>query len=630
MLQKIRDSLQSQRWLAGAVLGVLALVFAAWGAYGIVDLNIAGGDYAAKVAGEKISIEDARQAWSQQQGEWQQRFGGELPDEFKRQLQSELLEDLVRSTALSAHARELGYRVTDEQIRTALREIPAFQIDGKYSPQVARERLAQAGISLPAFEADLRRGLQRTQIQRGIQASDFVTSSELERLHGLEDEQREVRYATLTSDKFAGNATVADTDVQEYLKKHQSNYMTPESVRLAYGELRLDQLAAQVPVTDAELREAYDKSKVGFVQPEKRRARHILIKDDPTALKKAQEVLAEAKSGADFSALAKKYSTDAGSAAQGGDLGWAERSYFVAPFADALFSMSPGEIRGPVKTQFGYHILKLDEIQPGKTRAFAEVRPELEAQVRRDQASDQLGDAQERIARRLEESGADFEALVKEFSLHTGEVPSFERGSGGAPLGGAPELQEVVFSTPVLQEKRIGGPIVLGEDRLIVVKVLEHRLPAPRPMSEVREQVIAAIRKERGAAAAEKAADAARARLLSGASFDDVTQKLGVSSEPARFISRNDTAVPTPIRTVVFAAPKPKGKPLYRTATLEDGAAAIVAVTAARLDPTGIAGEARAARIAQAAAQHGTGDVAAYIEELRRNADVSKNSKAFE
>jgi peptidyl-prolyl cis-trans isomerase D len=355
-----------------------------------------------------------------------------------------------------------------------------------------------------------------------------------------------------------------------------------------------------------------------------------LIKDGPAALKRAQDIVAEAKSSTDFSALAKKYSTDVGSAAQGGDLGWAERSYFVAPFADALFAMSQGEIRGPVKTQFGYHILKLDEIQPGKTRTFEEVRPELEAQVRRDQASDQLGDAQERISRRLEESGADFDALVKEFGLQTGEVPSFQRGSGGAPLGAAPELQEVVFSTPVLQEKRIGGPIVLGEDRLIVVKALEHRLPAPRPVSEVRDEVIAAIRKERGAAAAEKAADVARARLLSGASFDDVARELGVSGEPARFISRDDTAVPAPVRTLVFEAPKPAGKPLYRTAKLEDGGAAIVAITAVRLDPTSIAGEARATRIAQAAAEHGTGDVAAYIEELRRNADVSKNPKAFE
>src|SRR5687768_291835 len=233
MLQRIRDGLQGQRWLALLIIGVLALVFAAWGAYGIVDLNVAGGAYAAKVEGEKISVEEAREAWTQQQAQWAQQFGGELPEPFKRQLQNELLEGLVRNAALSQHARKQGYRVTDAQIHAALREIPAFQIDGKYSPDVAKGRLAQAGISLSAFEADLRRGLQRTQLQRAIQASDFVTPLELERLHALEDEQREVRYASFTPEKFAGDAPVDDAAVQAYYKKNQSAYLTTESVRLS-------------------------------------------------------------------------------------------------------------------------------------------------------------------------------------------------------------------------------------------------------------------------------------------------------------------------------------------------------------------------------------------------------------
>src|SRR5262249_6460249 len=150
----------------------------------------------------------------------------------------------------------------------------------------------------------------RTQIQKGLQSSDFVTPLELERLHALEDEQREVRYATLSAEKFAGTQAVDDAAVQDYLKKHPSEYMTPESVRLAYAELRVDQLATQISVTEADARAAYDKSKDRYVQPEKRRARHILIKDSgPDALKKAQDVLVQAKApGADFSTLAKKYS----------------------------------------------------------------------------------------------------------------------------------------------------------------------------------------------------------------------------------------------------------------------------------------------------------------------------------
>ena len=237
---------------------------------------------------------------------------------------------------------------------------------------------------------------------------------------------------------------------------------------------------------------------------------------------------------------------------------------------------------------------------------------------------------QERLARKLEEAGADFDALVKEYGLQAGEVASFERGAGGAPLGSTPELQEIVFGQPVLEEKRIGGPLVLGEDRLVIVKDLEHHKPAPRPLAEVRDQIVTAIRKERGSAAAEKAADDGRARLLSGASFDDVARELGVSAEAAHFVSRDDSATPAAIRTLVFATPRPLDKPLYRSVKLEDGGAAIVAITATRVDPAGSSAERRKARIETAIARDGGGDVAAYVNELRRKTSVSMNPKAFE
>jgi len=265
-----------------------------------------------------------------------------------------------------------------------------------------------------------------------------------------------------------------------------------------------------------------------------------------------------------------------------------------------------------------------------KTRSFDEARAEIDAQLRHDRAQDRLGDTQEQIARKLEQPGADFDALVKEFGLKTGEVPSFERGSGGAPLGAAQELQEVVFSAPVLNEKRIGGPVVLGEDRLVIVKALEHRMPKPRPVAEVRDQIVAAIAKERGTAAAAKAADATRARLLSGASFDDAMKEIGVTAEPAHFVSRKDPATPAPIRSAIFDSAKPAGKPVFRTVKLDDGGSAVVAITAVRRDPSASAPERQSARSSEAASRHGEGDVAAYIEEVRNRADVAKNPKAFE
>jgi peptidyl-prolyl cis-trans isomerase D len=526
--------------------------------------------------------------------------------------------------------------VTDAQLQEAIRSEGAFQIDGKYSPQAAKARLAQAGVSLATFTTKTRDALERMQLQIPIEASEFLTAGEQERLRALTDQQREVRYALLTPAKFQGTAGVDETEVAAYYASHQAQYMTVESVKLEYGELRVDQLAAQITVSDSELHDAYAKAKDKYVVPEKRRASHILIqiasdKDaDATARKKAEDVLAQARAGKDFAALAKQYSQDVGSAAKGGDLGWAERSNFVAPFADALFSTPAGEIRGPVKTQYGYHVIQVEEIQPGKAETFEQARGEIEAQLRRDRASDRFGDRQEQLQKRLEQPGADFDAIAKEFQLLTGQVAQFLRGVGGAPLGTSNELQDAVFNPAVLDEGRIGGPVLLGEDRIVIVKDLEHHKASARPMSEVHEIIIAAILKQRGRAAAVKAGDAARDKLSAGASFDDVLRELGVSAEPAHFVGRTDPSLPAPIRDAVFRAPKPDGKPVYRTLTLPEGGAALFALTNVRTrgdvsDPKADADAAQKALLRQA-----DGNVEAYTTEVRRTAVVKKNPKAFE
>lgn len=640
MLQSIRDGLQSHKWLMYTVLGALALIFAAWGAYGIVDVSIGGSNYAAEAGGQKVSLESARNAWLQQQTQYQQRLGGEIPPEQKRMLQDHLLESLIRDALLTERAHDLGYRVSEKDVLTAVREEPAFQLDGKYSAEIAKERLAQAGISLGAFEEELRGALQRSQVENGIAVSDFQTPAEIQRARELQNEQREVRYALLPSDKYSANVQVDDAAVQAYYKDHQAQYMTPELAHLQYAELRLDQLAAQVTPSEADLRAAYEKNKSRYVEPEKRHARHILIpfgKDDAAARKQAQDVFAQAKAGKDFGALAKQYSQDPGSANKGGDLGWADREQFKGPFADALFGMAVGEIRGPVKTQYGYHIIKLDEIQPGKVKTFEEARPELEAELKRNSATDRFGEIQEQVQAKVDLVGNDLDTLAKEFNLQTGDVPQFLRGSGGAPLGVAQPIQDMVFGDSALQPGHIGGPVLVGEDRLVLVKVLEHRKPQAKPLAEVRDGIVAVIRKERGSQAALKAAQDGQSKLEAGTSFDDVARSLGVSAEPARFVGRSDASIPAQLRDLVFNSPKPTGKAVYRAVALQTGGAALLAVTKLRTEAPQPGKEQQEALVKQQllqakqdAALHGQSDTVAYVEEMRRTADVRKNPKAFE
>jgi peptidyl-prolyl cis-trans isomerase D len=632
MLQRIGDALKGQKWLAYIVLGALAVVFAAWGAYGIVNLNFGASSYAAEANGAKIALEDAHNAWLRQQTLWQQRLGGtEIPAELRTKLQDQVLESLIRSAILTERTEDLGYRVSHAALADAVQNEPAFQINGQYSPEAARAALAQAGISLETYEAELRTEVQRTQLEGGIRASDFVTPAELARLSDLEGQEREVRYLMLPADLFKSAAKVDDAAVEAYYKSHLSQYMTPESVHLQYAELRLDSLAAQQSVSDADLRAAYEKSKSRLEVPEKRRARHILItgKDDASARAQAEQVLAQAKSGKDFSALAKQYSQDPGSANNGGDLGFADRNSFVKPFADALFSMKVGDIAGPIKTQFGYHIIRLDEIQAGKAKSFDEARNELEAQVRRDHATDRFGDVQEQLSSKLAEPGADLNALAEQYHLQQGDVASYAKGAGGAPLGAAPALQELLFGEPPLAVGRLGGPVLLGDDRLVIVKVLDHRKPAPQPLADVRAGIVAALTREQESTAALKAAESAREKLAAGASFDEVAKELKVTADPAHFIGRTDPSVPTQVRGAAFSAPRPAGKPEFRTVALSDGGAALVAVTAVRTAATR-AVSVHSERGLQEAQQLGTADAKAYEEEVRRTADVRKNPKAFD
>lgn len=636
MLQKIGDSLKGKKLVAYIVLIPIAFIFAVWGAAGIVQMDFFGQpNYAAKVNGEPIPLAQVSDAWREQQSRFQQQFGSEIPAETRRLLQDNLLESFIRQQLVSDRARASGYRVDAQRLRAAIEQEPAFQLDGKYNEQLALARLAQVGLTAERYRADVRRDLQNAELERALVISDFATPQELSRRFALEDEQREVRWAVVPAARYLGSVSLDEAAIAAFYEQNSARWIRPEAVRLRYAELRADQVAASVVVTEADLQDLYAQNRDRYSVPEKRRARHILIPieggNEAAARKQAEAVLAEVRAGKDFSALARQYSKDSGSAAQGGDLGWADRQAFVGPFADALFAMQPGATSDLVKTEFGFHIIRLDGIEPAKVQAFEEARLDLEDAVRRDKLADLFGEKQEEVQRRVERPGADLDAIAKDLGLTVGEVPEFVRGSGGAPFGADRGLQEVVFGDAVLNLRRIGGPVPIGEDRFVIVKVLEHRKAAPKPLAEVRDEVVAALRQQRAAEAARAAAEAARARLEAGESLESVARALGVTAEPARFVGRGDPSAPAELIEAAFAARRPQaGKPVWQAVTLDqDGGAALLAVTQARLEPQTGNAQLRAQRISEAAQRAGRADAAAYVLEMRRKAKVKINRATF-
>lgn len=627
MLQKLGDALKGKKTLSWLILIPLAMVFAIWGATGAVSLDFIGPkNYAAKVEGSEISLQEAGRLWQEQQSQWAGQFGTDIPEDLKPSLQDGIIERLIRSELISARTRDAGYRVDGARVQESIRGEQAFQVDGQYNETLALARLAQLGITAEQYRADVRRVLQSEELQRALFAGEFLTPLEIGRRIALEDEQREVRYALFPAAKYRANIRLSDADLAAWYEKNSKQFLTPESVRLQFAEASAADLSGQVVVAESDLLNLYAKNKDRYVEPERRRARHILLATE----KEANDVLAQLKAGGDFAALATRLSKDTGSASNGGDLGFSEKSAFVGPFADAVFAMKEGELRGPVKTEFGFHVIRLEGIQAGRNKSFQEVRADLESEYRRSRLADLFGEKQDAVQQRLEQSGADLATIAKDLGLKLGEAPVYLRGAGSAELAASADLDALVFGDTVLNQRRIGGPIAIGEDRFVVVKVLEHRKPAVPALADVRAKVVEAATNERATEEARKAAESVAKVVGEGGSFDTLAKGLGATPNAARFIDRRDPAVPADVRTAAFDVARPAaGKPSAKAVITKDGAAVVV-VSQTRVLPSAGDAAVRAARGQELAGRQALGSLAAYVEDMREKAKVTKNPQAFQ
>lgn len=634
MLQRTRDFLQGHKWPAWVILGAIAATFVLWGGAGSLDLTGVGSNAAAEVNGEEIPASEATLAWNDMQQRFSSQYGTEIPEERKAEVQASIVDNLVLRKVLEQRLADQNFRVSEAAVFAEWRAIPQFQTDGQFDPAKMASALANINKTEQEFFRETRADLLNGQLQQGIGGSYFLTPAEQQRLANLENEEREVQYVQLPVDKYIGTAPIEESAIKDYYDKNADRFMSTEYVSLEFAELRLEQLASQVVPTEADLQKLYDENRAMYVREESRRVRHIVMapndgEDDAAALKRAESVVAEARAGKDFAELAKKYSADP-SKDQGGELGFVTRQSFEGPIGDALFAMNVGDVSAPVKSQYGYHILKLEEIQPTEERPFAEVRAELDSQYRADKAAELFGERQDQIQAQLEKGVTDLDQVANSLGLTRGTVPQFLRGGGGEPLGSSPDLQAVVFSDSTLNQGKIGGPVALGEDRLVLVKVPSgaHHKAAVKPLPEVQAEIVELLRHERGVAAARLAAEEALKKLEAGEKFEDVAKSLGVDADPAHFVSRGDPSIPAALRTAVFDAPRPTDKPVMKVANLDEGSAVYVLTRTRTADTSAnpaLVEQQNQQRLRRAA----EGDVRAYVEEAQRKAKVVKNPQVF-
>ena len=629
MLQKIRDKITG--WVAAVIIGVIAVVFIFWGIQFESSVTAA----AAKVNGEEISMQAVQRAWQDRQNELQQVLRDELPESLVKSEQQRLLDDFIRRELLVQRAADAGFRVSDADLVEAIAAIPALQVDGRFSRDRYAAVLRSQGRTETQFENDFRRDLEVSQLSNGIGVSAFALPGELTRRIALEGETRDVEYAVLPAAGYAAGAEVTPEQVAAWYEKNAADLRTPESVDLQYVRLDLADVEAGVEVTEDALREFYAQvAPERYVSTERRRARHILIEagaDDAAAREKAEQLATRAKGGEDFATLATENSDDPGSKGQGGDLGWATRESFVAPFSEALFAMAPGEVRGPVQTQFGYHVIRLEEVDAAHQRSFEEVRDELEGDFRRERAQARFYEQSQALADEAFASLSELDSVAGKLGLTVQSVDGFTR-QGGGPFGAEQKVIDAAFSDEVLQERQNSPAISLGEESVIVLRVTDHQPPAQRPLEEVRSEIEATLRNEAARQAAEAAAKAAVERLAAGGSLSAIATEVGAQITGPTTFSRGDEAIPVELRKAVFLAPAPaQGQASHGTAVLANGDAVVFVVNAVRAGSISPEVAAQFAESAQRAAQQtALAEFAAYVAELERNAKVTRNSKVFE
>jgi peptidyl-prolyl cis-trans isomerase D len=631
MLQSIHDKLKG--WLAGVVLGVIGLVFVFWG----INWTLTAPNYAAKVNGSEVSVNEVRQTYQQQLAQAERQSNGAINDAQRNEIKRRVLDEYVNSEALVTRADALGYRVSDAELLKAECQIPAFQVDGKCDPAHAVAMLRAQGRSPLEIQGLFARDVKLQQLDSALNQSSFATPTELKQIRALTKQQRELAWFTLSAEKYANQAIPEDAALKTYYEAHKSEYMTPETVDLHYVEISLSQLASKVSLDDAQLKAYYEEQKIKtperFTQPEQRRVSHILLsvadpKDDAAVKAKAEGILKRAQAGEDFAKLAKEFSQDPGSAAQGGDLGWSERKVWVAPFADAAYSMKVDEIRGPVKTQFGYHILKLVGIEPTAVKTFDQSKAEMETEYRRSEAEKLINNAQDQLADAALQNATDIDVVARKAGLSVLEIPAFSRIDGGGALGKVPAVIDAAFSQDVL-DGRLSPMVEVEKGRGVVLRATDHKLPQQKALDAVRPELVAAWKKQRGVELAAAAAADAVKRLDSGESWDAVAKTASAPVPPPRFVARADQEVPLEIRTTAFAEPKPAGKPIYADARLGNGDAAVIALSAVREAPDDPKLNDSGLR-RQIAAQIASTEAQSYAAGARADAKVILNPQAIE
>lgn len=524
MLEAIREHAQGK--IAKVILVLITIPFALWGVDSYIQ-NTGDGPIAAKVGDQEISQNEFVDALKDQQERMRAALGKSYDASVMDQpeVRKSVLDQMINQRLVLADAAHEGLAVPDAQLVRVIAGIEAFQEDGKFSQSRYENLLRQQNMSPAMFEQRVRQDLLMQAAQDSMVNSAALPRRVADRLMRINEQAREVSQAVIPVEQFMSQFRIEASAVKDYYDKHQGEFNIPEQARLEYVVLSAESLLSQVSVNEDEIAAYYKENAARFTQPEERQASHILINlavnasaaEKTAAEDRARKVAQEAKQNPDnFAQLAKQYSQDTGSANQGGDLGFFARGAMVKSFEDAVFKMAAGEISEPVKSDFGYHIIKLVSVKPGKTRALQEVSGEITQALKNQKAGKMFAESAENFSNTVYEQADSLKPVAQQLGLQVEQSAWVSRLASDTPLLNSPKLLQAVFSDDVLKDKRNSEAVEVAPNVLVSARLLEYKPASVKPLEDVAAVLSQRLQRQQAAALAIKWGKDALAQLQQG------------------------------------------------------------------------------------------------------------------
>ena len=617
MLQNIRDN--SQGWIAKTIIGIIVVLLALTGFDAIFNAA-SNSQTAAEVNGEEISRYDLDQAMNMQRRQLAQQLGSDFDPSMldERLLRNAALGSLIDRMLLLQSAKSADFAFSREALDQLILQTPEFQVDGVFNAARFDQVLQQMGYSRVQFRQLLEQEMLIGQLRAGISGTGFVTDQQVENFARLEMQTRD--FDTLTVPARSDAIEVSDEQISEYYEANADRFRTPEQVIVEYVELKKESFFDQVEVSDEELQALYQKQIANLA--EQRRAAHILIEtgaesSDDEAKAKIDEIAARVKGGEDFAAVAKEVSQDPGSANEGGDLGFAGPGVYDPAFEEALYALKEGEVSAPVRSEFGWHIIKLLGVQSPEVPSLESMRPELVRELKAQQVEQRFVE----VSKQLEDSAfeaSDLAQPAQELGLMVQTTEPFGR-DGGQGIAANRQVVQAAFSDEVLVDGANSSVIELDPDTSIALRVKEHLQPAAIPLADVRDDIVEQLQQSLAAERAREKGEQLLADLRNGEQADGQWQTIEAAG-------RSQEGVAPALLQQVFRMPRPaeQGKPSYAGVALSNGDYAVVRLNGVNEPEASLSDEEKLNFRRFLASRMGQQDFAAFRQKLQAQAEIER------